>query len=679
MNLLKPTGRRTLVPSDFDDYVGTIEPYRADCVQEVPLLQLALVDVKAVISNIIALMKLDEECHINKECGRLPDLYQSVKAGTDVYIVALKIAFEHLEGTAHPNKIPSSIASFGSLAAASSFLKVVHSGLRDRGLLPGLALYISEASLECLFNTDRTLEKLRSMTECINVTISSDPEKEYDCEIREFSPEFLEALIQRTDISVIDQLRALPCDERHLYRCLSDASAPTRIYHWKGTPHSYNQTRQSDAGLPLFPPSNFDFSRAVVSDSFLIESLKYNEILDPVDFISGGEHLVNAGQSHSFNQLEMQWIRASTEKVNSSKRKHHKIEVSDMRSVVLPQLQWLRAVQQNIQENEIPRVVVVPLYGMWFRFEAVHENELKEFPRLRDDIVYRQWYISVRDSLVRFHRSSPGEYMTQTLARRLVSGTDDGIEAIHAFLSKWGLLNYKTSMKGFSSELNETEFGRVQKKVGRQSSSSGPAWTVEEELTLTNTASGCDDVDGFKEVVSSDAHNYELARTVSECLSKYAAMDIEKFPYKSHASLKGTQALGALVSRACHFLNSDTLDVQVRDAALEALGENADGDITYSGLASATLGVCQAKALILAQEERANLEALMLKALHLQSKKLQLQLSLLEQSAKDTNAKLNNMPHEWYSMYQHNITRKVQLENLLKEDEGDDLRVSIDM
>ena len=672
MSFTRPTGRFIPSPSDFEDHMGYIEPCRVDYVSGLPMLELAMIDCKSVIKNLISLMKLDDECHVNKECGRIPDLWQAVKDKSPIYMSAVVLGIEKMQIAFNSNKIPSAVLSFDSLPSANNYLKFINDGLRDKEMLSGKIVYIAESNLECLFNIERTVEKLRNLTSNINITISTDPNNAYDCEIREFSPELLDILIGSSDKPIIDQVRSLPVNEIYAYRCLpGDGFSDNKTYHWKGTPHSYNVVKENKAGLPMVATSDFDFGKVVVTDAFIIHSVQCNEVLDPVDFISETEVQSNPTQCHIYSQLVLQWVDASPNDNLSRKRKNNEIEKEVLRSGVLSQLQWLRAVQSNIREREIPRAVVVPLYGSWYEHGNVHAIEIDEFPEIDLSTTYKRWYITVRDILINYHRSSPGEMLTATLARRIAPGTDDNIIKIHEFLSKWGLLNYKIHSKGYSSEISPSGFDRAVRKLGRQNSSSGSAWAVEEKQSLLETALDCSSASELRSKVKSDVYNQDLARTSSECLAKYASMEIEKFPIKSAGSLKGTQALEMLVARASHFLNNDSLDVKITDSVLQSLGETTSEEettTTVSNLAAATLGICQAKALVLAEEERANLEALLLKALHLQTKKLQLQVSLLESSTDESSKQLKAMPHKWLSMYQEKVTRKVQLTNLLEED-----------
>lgn len=89
----------------------------------------------------------------------------------------------------------------------------------------------------------------------------------------------------------------------------------------------------------------------------------------------------------------------------------------------------------------------MPAHTRWFRLDAVHDIEKRALPEFFDKrsqsktpMVYKKY----RDFMIEVWRQAPEKYLTATAARRHLAGDVCAILRVHAFLERWGLINYGT-------------------------------------------------------------------------------------------------------------------------------------------------------------------------------------------------------------------------------------------
>ena len=94
--------------------------------------------------------------------------------------------------------------------------------------------------------------------------------------------------------------------------------------------------------------------------------------------------------------------------------------------------------------------VLIPSYSYWFNMEKISELEIRSMPeffsgknRTKTPQVYRDY----RNFMVNTYRLNPAEYLTVTASRRNLAGDVCAIIRVHAFLEKWGLINYQVWRK----------------------------------------------------------------------------------------------------------------------------------------------------------------------------------------------------------------------------------------
>lgn len=90
--------------------------------------------------------------------------------------------------------------------------------------------------------------------------------------------------------------------------------------------------------------------------------------------------------------------------------------------------------------------VIIPSFAAWFKFSEVHDIEKRSIPDFFDDssrFKTPKAYKDARNFMINTYRLSPYEYLTMTAARRNIAMDVASIVKIHAFLEKWGLINYQ--------------------------------------------------------------------------------------------------------------------------------------------------------------------------------------------------------------------------------------------
>ncbi|KAI8073108.1 hypothetical protein BC940DRAFT_290552 [Gongronella butleri] len=92
-----------------------------------------------------------------------------------------------------------------------------------------------------------------------------------------------------------------------------------------------------------------------------------------------------------------------------------------------------------------PFEVIIPSYATWFEFHQIHNNERTALPEFFAGHATKtpNDYVNMRNFMVHTYRHNPLEYLTVTACRRNLLGDVAAITRIHAFLEKWGLINYQ--------------------------------------------------------------------------------------------------------------------------------------------------------------------------------------------------------------------------------------------
>ncbi|EJS43868.1 rsc8p [Saccharomyces arboricola H-6] len=90
--------------------------------------------------------------------------------------------------------------------------------------------------------------------------------------------------------------------------------------------------------------------------------------------------------------------------------------------------------------------VIIPSFAAWFDISKIHEIEKRSNPDFFNDssrFKTPKAYKDTRNFIINTYRLSPYEYLTITAVRRNVAMDVASIVKIHAFLEKWGLINYQ--------------------------------------------------------------------------------------------------------------------------------------------------------------------------------------------------------------------------------------------
>lgn len=74
----------------------------------------------------------------------------------------------------------------------------------------------------------------------------------------------------------------------------------------------------------------------------------------------------------------------------------------------------------------------------------IEEESLPEFFSGRYPSKTPQVYKEYRNFIIHLYRANPSIYLSATTCRRHLKGDVNGIMRVHAFLEKWGLINYST-------------------------------------------------------------------------------------------------------------------------------------------------------------------------------------------------------------------------------------------
>lgn len=109
--------------------------------------------------------------------------------------------------------------------------------------------------------------------------------------------------------------------------------------------------------------------------------------------------------------------------------------------------------------------IIVPSFASWFDISTIHELEKRSVPDFFDDssrFKSPKAYKDTRNFIINTYRLSPFEYLTITAVRRNIAMDVASIVKIHAFLEKWGLINYQIDPRSKPSLIGPSFTGHFQ-------------------------------------------------------------------------------------------------------------------------------------------------------------------------------------------------------------------------
>ncbi|ODQ68003.1 hypothetical protein NADFUDRAFT_81107 [Nadsonia fulvescens var. elongata DSM 6958] len=111
-----------------------------------------------------------------------------------------------------------------------------------------------------------------------------------------------------------------------------------------------------------------------------------------------------------------------------------------------------KTLAETTNEDYLPQMhaVIIPSYASWFEMSMVHELEKKSLPEFfngRNRSKTAQIYQKYRNFMINTYRLNPNDYLTVTSCRRNLVGDVGSIMRTHAFLEKWGLINYQVDVE----------------------------------------------------------------------------------------------------------------------------------------------------------------------------------------------------------------------------------------
>lgn len=92
--------------------------------------------------------------------------------------------------------------------------------------------------------------------------------------------------------------------------------------------------------------------------------------------------------------------------------------------------------------------IIVPSFTSWFDYNSIHTIERKALPEFfcKSSSIHNKTpevFITYRNSIIDTYRLNPLEYLSVTTCRRTLTGDICTIMRVHAFLERWGLINYQ--------------------------------------------------------------------------------------------------------------------------------------------------------------------------------------------------------------------------------------------
>ncbi|KAG2222918.1 hypothetical protein INT45_013549 [Circinella minor] len=304
-------------------------------------------------------------------------------------------------------------------------------------------------------------------------------------------------------------------NEKRAFRTLEKNDGKVYV-HWIHLPDSYdswiNESEQQQYNDVTKEAESFTTQQqSHVSSSWINDSYKYNEWMNPLDYIvqednsspkSGIKRTME--ESSSFTDESNPTKKSRTPQPNDDKTATpaasgttepttESMEVTETDgvnpdSVVVQQRQRDAARKYiSIQTHEI----VIPSYAAWFDISEIHDIERRSLPEFFNNLnrsktpsVYKDY----RDFMVNTYRLNPVEYLTVTACRRNLTGDVCAIIRVHAFLEQWGLINYQVDPDAKPSNIGPPFSGqfKIIADMPKAIINSNPATTDANEKELTS-------------------------------------------------------------------------------------------------------------------------------------------------------------------------------------------------
>eukprot|EP01028_Stygiella_incarcerata_P012404 TRINITY_DN759_c5_g1_i1.p1 TRINITY_DN759_c5_g1~~TRINITY_DN759_c5_g1_i1.p1 ORF type:complete len:535 (-),score=187.90 TRINITY_DN759_c5_g1_i1:95-1558(-) len=123
--------------------------------------------------------------------------------------------------------------------------------------------------------------------------------------------------------------------------------------------------------------------------------------------------------------------------------------LDESHAMAIDQMERRKAAESLLAEDVAP--VVIPDYASWFQIGEIHEIERQALPEFFEEgppegpapIKTDQVYLAYKKFMVDSYRRNPTELLTGTFCRKHLRGDVCSILRVHAFLEKWGLINYQ--------------------------------------------------------------------------------------------------------------------------------------------------------------------------------------------------------------------------------------------
>ncbi|KAI9499391.1 hypothetical protein BDB00DRAFT_949251 [Zychaea mexicana] len=259
-------------------------------------------------------------------------------------------------------------------------------------------------------------------------------------------------------------------DEKRAFRALEKKDGKVFV-HWMCLPDSHDcwideAEQQQYRDVTKEAETDQRPQQSHVSASWVTDSYKYNEWMNPVDYVHEDKSSAKSGvkrtmeESSSFGDEAGPVKKSRTPQPNEDKvaaapapaaatTEGEPMELTtetngvNADSLVAQQRQRDAARKYiSIQTHEI----IIPSYAAWFDLSVIHDIERRSLPeffnnrnRTKTPSVYKDY----RDFMINTYRLNPVEYLTVTACRRNMTGDVCAIIRVHAFLEQWGLINYQ--------------------------------------------------------------------------------------------------------------------------------------------------------------------------------------------------------------------------------------------
>lgn len=233
--------------------------------------------------------------------------------------------------------------------------------------------------------------------------------------------------------------------------------------------------------------------------------------------------------------------------------------------------------------------VIIPSFAAWFEFSEVHEIEKRSIPDFFDDssrFKTPKAYKDARNFMINTYRLSPYEYLTMTAVRRNIAMDVASIVKIHAFLEKWGLINYQIDPRSKPSLIGPSFTGHFQVILDTPQGLKPfvPAELVKEEATENEQEKQSEPLETKSEEAAASANG---TVNLDNSTPEYKFVKRENFPVNlslRESVYDTTQDFNALQSRdkssrqihktyVCHTCGNDAVvvhyhNLRARDANL---------------------------------------------------------------------------------------------------------------